>query len=221
MTRGFTRRRPLHWLALSMLTVLGVAGAPGALAQEAKWTVRGALAQVMPSGDDLSAALPDGSRFRFAADDGAGLGLELEYRVRPRLGIELAALRADLDAELSIAAGGLTDREESAFELYSAGVNYLVTPGRRLQVHAGAFVAMVFFDDVIFFTESGRGDKLVFDDDVGFGVKLGLGRALGTQSCWVVSLDVRYLQAILEGEAPGQDADLDPLIVSVGIGYRF
>lgn len=173
-------------------------------------------------GGELAAELPGGERFRFSAEDGIGLAVELEYRLRPRLGLEIAALTADLDAEFSIAPGGatLTDTEQAIFELYSAGVNYHLTPGRHLDLHVGAFAAITYFDDVIFLTEAGRSDKLVFDDDVGFGLKLGLDRPLGAAGRWQVSAGLRYLSAILEGEAAGQDADLDPLILTVGIGYR-
>ncbi|MDX1501478.1 MAG: OmpW family outer membrane protein [Thermoanaerobaculia bacterium] len=214
-----------RWKILAIAIGVAVAlpaGPTRATAAEPKLTLRGCAVHVEPTGDDLAGLLPGGEPFAFRVEGGLGAGLEAEYRIRPRLGIELAALAADLDAELVTAPGGqvLRDTESAAFELFSAGVNYH-RPVGGFDLHVGAFAAIVYFDDVVFLTEVGRSDKLVFDDDTGFGIKLGLDRAIGASGRWLVSLSTRYLGAILEGETAGQDTDLDPLIVSLGIAYRF
>ena len=149
--------------------------------------------------------------------------VELERRLGRRWGLEVATLSADLDARFDLDLGiqALADTETSSFELWSLGVNYHLTPERATDVHVGVFAAITYFDDLVFLTEAGRADKLVFDDDVGFGVKLGVDHPLGDSGRWWLTAGVRYLRVILEGEIAGQDGDLDPVIGTVGVGYRF
>lgn len=169
------------------------------------------------------ATSPSGELFRFSVDSGPGVALEVEKRLKSRFGLELTISRARLDSEIELAAAGglLNDAEESAFDLFGLGANYHFEPARKTDVHVGLFAAMITFDDVVFLTELGRRDKLVFDDDVGFGLKIGLQRSLGQSERWATSLSLRYLRAILEGETAGQDSALDPVVLAIGVGYRF
>lgn len=194
-----------------------------ARADELRWRVRGLATWVSPAGDELVSNLPTGESFRFGVEDGVGFAGEIELRFKSHFGVEIAAIYADMDSELVVAAAGalLVDVEESVFEAYSAGVNYHWPVAARTDLHVGVFTAIVYYDDVIFLTEAGRFDKLVFDDDIGFGLKLGVDRSFGASERWSLSLAARYLSAILEGEAAGQDMDLDPIVVSIGVGYRF
>lgn len=210
--------RPTRLLVIGLVSLLPAV----ASAQAPRWTARVSAAWVSPTGDDLAGSLTGTGPFRFAVDDGPGLAAELEYRLTPRFGLELSALTADLDAELSIPGGAtpISDVESSTFELYGLGLGYHPTHGRRTDFHVGLFAAIAYFDDVVFLTELDRPTKLVFDDDVGFGLELGVDHAFGSGR-WRASAGLRYFQMILEGEQAGQDADLDPLILTVGVGYRF
>ena len=66
-----------------------------------------------------------------------------------------------------------------------------------------------------------RAHKLSFDDDLGFGLRAGVDVPIGHGGSWIVSAGLRYLKAILESDGTGEDLDLDPLMVSIGVGYRF
>jgi len=82
---------------------------------------------------------------------------------------------------------------------------------------------MATFDGVIFLTEEGLREKRPFDDDTGFGLKLGVDVALGAESRWSFNAEVRYLLVLMEAESDsgGRDLDLNPLIGSIGIGFLF
>ena len=46
---------------------------------------------------------------------------------------------------------------------------------------------------------------------------------MGAESRWSFNAGLRYLLILMEAESAsgGRDLDLDPLIVSIGIGFRF
>lgn len=203
---------------------LPVAAADGGGAPDARWIVRGYGVWVSPTGDEVAEARPiPEDRATFSMTDGAGFGLGLEYRWTRRLGVELGAMTADLDADFRLETGGLvlTDRETIATTSYSLGVNVHLLPGGRADLYAGGFVAMSAFDDVIFLTEAGLREKRSFDDDYGFGLALGMDVPFRPGGAWTFSASARYLLTIMEAEASGDDLDLDPLIVTAGLGYRF
>ena len=77
------------------------------------------------------------------------------------------------------------------------------------------------FDDVIFLTAAARPEKLTFDDDHGLGAKLGVDVPLRSGSRWFLSAEACFLVTIMESEVAGQDLDFDPLIVSLGVSFRF
>jgi outer membrane protein len=217
-------------LALALLALLlGSAALPLAAAdggaRDARWIVRGHGVWVSPTGDEVEESRPiPEDRSTLSVSDGAGFGLGLEYRWTPRLGVELGAMTADLDADFLLETGGvvLTDTETIATTSYSLGLNLHFAPGRRADVYVGGFVAMTAFDDAIFLTEAGLREKRAWDDDYGFGAALGLDVPFRPGGAWTFSASARYLLTILEAEdSTSGDLDLDPLIVTAGVGYRF
>jgi outer membrane protein W len=213
---------------LGLLLVPLVASSwPAALeAQEpSRFTLRGYGAFLSPTGDAVSVDHPESLErtTHTVTEDGSGFGLSAEYRWRPRLGVELGVLVADVDSGFRLESGSaaVTDVEAMGIESVSLGLNWHLAPERRFDFALGVFVAQTTFDDVIFLTEAGRPVKLTFDDDHGFGVKAGLEAPFRRGGPWVVGFELRYLITILESEIAGQDLDLDPVLVLVGVGYRF
>ena len=196
------------------LTTPAVAASP----PEARWSVRAYALRVFPN--DM--ALRTGDQVLTVAD-GNGLGLELEYLLNARIGFEATAVIADLEGGLLLDTGGMTlrDRGEIAFESFTLGANYHLTPDSWVDVSVGAFGGLSYFDDVIFFAGSVQQEKRVWDDDLGFGLKLAAAVPLRRGGPWRLVAGVRYLQTLMEGEVAGQDLDADPLIAYVGIGYSF
>lgn len=212
-------------LGLALLTgsPLWADGAPSD-----RWNARAYALWFYPEDDEIQtvtaspAPLPAETTFH-SITDGGGFGLELELMAHQRLGIEVAAMAGDLDTDFRVESGplSLTDSGEIGVEVYTLGLNYHLTPHKRADVHVGVLGGILFFDDIIFLTEVGRRDKLTFDDDTGFGIKVGIDVPFTAESRWYFSASVRYLVAILEGETAGQDLDFNPFLPALGFGVRF
>jgi outer membrane protein W len=221
------RFEPLRPLALCVLFLLALS-ATSVAAEEPRWIVQAQGVWLSPAGDRFTTdrTSPAGvaeTTTHTVDEDATGFGVSLEARLTRRIGIELAIASVDLDNDFRVETAGavIEDREVMGLESFSLGADWHFAPGRRADASFGAFIAQTTFDDVIFLTEAGRREKLTFDDDYGFGVKLGVDLPIRRDGPWVLSADLRYLVTIMESEIAGQDLELDPLIVSVGIGYRF
>lgn len=140
-----------------------------------------------------------------------------------RFGVEFGAMSADYDTEfvLTTGAGPIVDSEKLGMYAFILGLNYHFETAHHADLHVGAFTAMSNYDDLIFNTEIDRRDKFSYDDDYGYGVKFGVDLPFSADGKWIFSAELRYLLTILEGEDALADHDLDPIIVSVGVGYRF
>jgi hypothetical protein len=214
-------------LGLAALLLLALPAIPLA-ADEPRWTAQVQGVWLSPAGDRFTAGrtsptgLPE-TTTHIVEEDAIGFGVSLEARLTRRIGLELAIASVDLDNDFRLESGGvmIEDREAMGVESFSLGADWHFAPGRRADASLGAFLAQTTFDDVIFLTEAGRREKLTFDDDYGFGIKLGVDLPVRRDGPWVLSADLRYLVTIMESEVAGQDLELDPLIVSLGVGYRF
>jgi opacity protein-like surface antigen len=189
--------------------------------EDSRWILRG-YALAYSTGDEVRTA-SGGETTLFGIDDGSGFGLDLEFRLSPRLGLEGAVFVGDIDGTLVIEGPGpaMRDTQDIGFEVFSVGANYHLMPDRRFDLAVGGFVANHYFDVVTFDFPSGRSERLSFDADYGFGAKLGADVSLGRESNWVVGAELRYLLSILEAESGGRDLDANPVVLSVGLGYRF
>lgn len=197
-------------------------------AQEAghRWTLTAAGVWLSPAGDEVTVSqgppLAAQRETQEVSEDATGFALALEYRWTPQIGVELGYLLVEMDTSFRAEIAGLvfTDTETMDLESVQLGVNWHPALERRVDLSIGGFVAQTKPEDVIFLTEIGGREKRVFDDDIGFGVKVGLEVPLRPRSGWGLAASVRYLDTILESETPGQDLDLDPVVVTVGVRYR-
>jgi len=201
------------WLAVSTLP---------ATAQEdgAHWSARLSALAISTGGDAVTTDA--GARFEVA--DGSGFEVDVGYHLRSGVEIELSIMFAgDLESDYRLDIGGptLTDSQDLSTEAVWLGANYHFTSDRRADFFAGAFAGLNYFDGVTYvFPLAGHREKLSFDDDLGFGVRLGVDVAFGANRRWFASAGARYLSSILEAES-GADIDLNPLILSIGVGHRF
>lgn len=210
-----------------------VAFADSALAKDDwRWSVR-ATGGVSITADDagpvletLSGPIVVGTATH-GVSDGSGGGVSLELLATQRLGVELGVSWFDYDTTFTLVGdgvgliGALVDTETVLVETFLGGVNYHFWPQRRVDLSVGAFFAMSKPEDLFFNTESGRRDKLAFDDDTGFGVLVRADVLLSSSGRWLLTAEARAASLIFEGEFAGQDLDLDPTTVSIGFGYRW
>jgi outer membrane protein W len=59
------------------------------------------------------------------------------------------------------------------------------------------------------------------DDDLGLGLQLNVEVPIGSRDHWSFVAGLRLVKLLMESEVPGQDLDLNPIVPTVGIGYRF
>jgi outer membrane protein W len=66
-----------------------------------------------------------------------------------------------------------------------------------------------------------RTEGRAYDQDYGLGVKAGLEWSFAPDSPWTLTVEGRYMFLLLmESETVG-DIDVDPAVLTVGLGYRF
>jgi outer membrane protein W len=213
-----SKRAMVGWTLATSLVV----GAPAPAQEEGGWTVRLSAVGMAATGDGDETAM--------------GIGTGVEYRWSRRVGLELGVNSAELQTEpvpfLILADDG---ESESVFplELESsvrltpllARVNFHLTPGRRLDLYVAPVVGYVHVsDDVLrvrafgFEHEAPLEAKDAFAWGGAFGFDVPLGQR-GSQ----LSVAATWLRLPLESELFGEEerADLDPLTVTAGYGFRF
>lgn len=211
-------------------------GRAAAKDRRAHWTVRSVLAGISTGGGwaQDERLRPNGDRqqthFTFAGGDGAGLALE--RRLSERFGVELGLMVMDLEGRLMfdlaspVAGGGFGDAlwgmnqgEVSSVSL-TAGLNYHPLLHRRTDVYLGPFVGLVRLDGVTI-SDLGESFRLDFGDEMVYGVRLGLDVPLRSGGQWALTAGLRWMRLAVEEPAVGTALDVDPLIASVGLAFRF
>ena len=188
------------------------------------WQLRISGLSMKPTGDTV--VVPDtGERIPFNAGNGYGFGIDLEYRVSRRLGIDFGVLTATPVIDVLIDEVGVisASAKPRITPLY-AGLNVHLTPDSPLDLYIGPMLAYVIyssFDLVVdpwFLTEG-----FVTQNDFGIGVNLGLDIRLGDAG-WLFTAAFKYLDTTLVASPPDESigrTDIDPMIFSIGVGYRF
>lgn len=182
------------------------------------------LAFIDPSGDNAAVGVGPGG-VNVDLDPGAGAGLRLEYRFAEALGVELGVLGA---SSFDVTVGNLGDgfgveTSISSFAPVTLGLNYHFSSGNRVNVYAGPFLALIRYGDVEVQTgTSGVVTRESVDTDTGWGVIVGLDVPVGSGN-WLLQSNLRYIQTNMKGTTVDGvfDSDFDPLILSVGFGYKF
>jgi outer membrane protein W len=201
----------------------------GAVAQEAQWIVRGVASYLATADDDSTfiAAQPPPlgeETFQQSVEDGASLGVSVEYLWRDRLGIEATASLSSHDVEMVISndLGTFPATDSTRFRMFTLGANYHFETEGRIRWSVGGFVPLLFADGTDHvFPDLNRTEGRAYDQDYGVGIKGGLEWSFAPESPWTVSVEGRYMfLLIMESEGVG-DIDVDPVVLTVGVGYRF
>lgn len=183
------------------------------------WLVTGRLTDVAPTADDAIVT---------SAGAATGLNVDVGDHIMPTLGFTyfltdhwaieaiLGTTRHEIRAQ-----GGATDVavHETWVLPPVVTVQYRPITEGRISPYVGAGVnAMIFYngDDLNGFT---------VDLDDGLGYAAQVGADIGLQGPWSLNLDVKKVwfntDADINGGALKSDVDLDPWVVSIGIGRTF
>ncbi len=190
---------------------------------EDKWKVQASASLLTLASDPTRIEPPDLRADHDTSGEGLALGISLEYAFSPRFSLEIGAQIGEFDNELTGVGASAGLRETRSMSTYAWLVGFdwhpFASRDSRVDWTLGPFVTQGNFSDVTFFAGTTRETKLRFDDDLGFGLKVGADIPLG--DAWFLNTELRASALLLESERAGEDLDLDPVSVAVGLGYRF
>jgi outer membrane protein W len=204
-------------------------------APEYRWIVRGYGAWVNPTGSrsEAEGAIASPTASATATEEevtqiwhknGTGFGFDIEFLVTPNIGLEATALFAQTETHFMYDNPNvwLMDQQDTDFGMFTLGANYHFTPTSRVDFFAGAFVAFTSYDTARFsFDDPDQEFDYDFDDDTGFGLNAGVDIPFKVGSPWIFTAGLNYVITSADDKNSPIDADADPWIGTLGIGYRF
>jgi outer membrane protein len=202
---------------LGVLCVISIAlvGGPAVQAEEGKWQVRSRLIFILPN-DGADGAL-DAANTEVESD----LTIELDGTlfVTPHFGIEGILATAAQEVIIDDGSGGRT----SLGSVYHAPATFLgqyhFVPEGKVRPYVGLGV-----NYTIFYSESGALTDLDLESgSLGGAAQFGIDFRASDKL--IFNVDAKYITIDLEVKDAGGSSlgtvDVDPLVVGVGIGYRF
>jgi hypothetical protein len=170
-----------------------------------------------------------GSRPDYDLDIGFGFGLNGEYRISRRLGIDLGVLGgAAVDVAFTEAANGewvWTEYETLTFTPISAGLDIHLTPDKNVDLYVRPMLAWIRYGGLEVHTSSGWSRTTVeFEEDIGVGISLGLDVPFGRRERWFFAANLSHLESELRGRnwnSGSMFGDYDATILGFGVGYQF
>lgn len=177
--------------------------------------MRFSATQVTPN-DDSSGFTGAPSVFPEAGDS-TNLGLTFVYMLSNNMGLEVLAA---LPFEHDITVKGL-GKVGSTKELPpTVSVQYYFNPEEKFRPYVGAGLNYtIFFNDT---TIPALGGDLELEDSFGLAVQAGFDYDINEK--WFVNADIRYIsiETTATVEALGSsNVDINPTVISLGIGYKF
>jgi hypothetical protein len=214
-------QRQVRMIVLLALAALAVS--PVEAAQPPGWTVRIHGAWVRPNVDfpAVESDVPVDASGKSALGAGAGL----EYRFRPWVGLSLDALHArpDIVLEADLPGGRRRVEDSLGFTPFSFGPVFHLTPGRAVDLTVTAVLGFAVYGDLLFAVD-GNELNLQGGRDYCWGVGAAVDIRPGASN-WVIHAGVRRYESNPEftnrdNGAVGSAA-INPVVVTVGVGYRF
>lgn len=201
----------------------GMAAKGGAAA--GAWLVRGYFAKF--DVDDSSTTrlvLPDGAQNRtdFMMSSAKGFGADAEYLLSDRIGIDFGILVGDIDSlwKVDFIEDWAMQNKDVGFTMFSAGVNFHLSPSSRADVFAGPFVALVDYSSETF-RALGQTLDADLEQDTALGAQLGVDFPFRAGGPWAVTGSLRYLPTSTRIKGTDYKLDVDPLMTVIGISYSF
>ncbi|MCC2617092.1 outer membrane beta-barrel protein [Aestuariibacter halophilus] len=216
-TRTFTRT--LTALAL-------VAALPLQAYETGDWLVRGGVTTVAPDADS-SNVFVGGADLGIGVDvdNNTQLGLNLVYFYTPQLAIEVLAA-TPFSHDITLNTVGALGSTKHLPPTVSANY-YFNDTSAPFQPYVGVGVNYtVFFDEEFTDANAAAGfDDLSLDDSFGLSFQLGMDYVIDDK--WHVNASARWIDIdtdatfTLNGTAGKVDVDIDPMVYTLSVGYRF
>lgn len=218
-------------IVICMTFALLAAASTLVTAADEKWILRGSYVMTWPSTDSYQTESVIGDNpllNEFSLDSGQGFGFDVEYKMSPKLGLAMMAIFTDIEGTFvaGIEPGEQSDRvsDNNTVDTYTVnfGANYHFTPDSRVDFYLGAFVGWWSYDSIKFqLPVLDEEIKIDFDDQFSYGLNAGVDIPFGSESSWLFTAALKYLVSDLKESGGPREIAIDPLIASIGIGYRF
>jgi len=195
-----------------------------ASAEDDPWQIRFAVVSMDPSGS--SVIVPEtGERISYESSNGLGFAIDLEYRVSRRFGIDFGVISSSPGIEVAVNAQPLSVSASADITITPvyAALNIHLTPDSRFDLYIGPMLAYVIYNSFELVAGPGLREEFSTQNGLGIGAVLGLDIGLGSGR-WSINGAIRYLDTTLEASSSDGGVgktDIDPTILSVGVGYRF
>lgn len=216
-TKVFLRFRPLAIFAMTFL-LAGPGAGEGALEDSA----RGWVMRVSPMWIDAShsggviVGYNDGTTVSGVDVRDVGVSVAGEYRLSPRLGLEVGILATSSLAGVRVRDGVVVNAGTSAYYTLVLGPEIHLTPKHPADLFVGPYLAFTNRSDVGYHSDWIGGG-------LGWGAILGVDIPVGERG-WRVCPSVRYVETNLDrkdGNGDRFDLAHDLTAVGVGFGYRW
>ncbi|WP_233560021.1 OmpW/AlkL family protein [Oleomonas cavernae] len=213
-------------LAAALTAGLGlVAAMPAQAAEQSPWMIRGRALIVLPqeSGDlslDGVGAIPGD----VSIDDSVVPELDITYFVTPNIGIELILGTTPHNAEaINTPLGAKTDLGDVWLLPPTLLVQYHFAPEGKIRPYVGAGVNYTIF----YGKDEPDGVSVDYENNFGWALQAGVDVPLNDH--WSLNLDVKQVflstdvtvRGLTGPAAVRADVDINPLLIGVGVGYRF
>lgn len=212
------------------LVVLPLAGGTAAWGQDEydNWIARGHYVHVWPGSDSLRVENPPGQDppvfTEFWADGGNGFNGEIEYLLRPNIGVWAGLTFDNMKTNLKLEQGEVTAYANDRVDLrqINIGGNYHFLPSGRFDFYAGLLLSWVGYSSSTFnFSEVDYDYQVKYDDELSWGLNAGVDIPFGENSSWFGSIQARYMFLALEGDNNIYALTVDPVQAFFGIGYSW
>lgn len=191
---------------------------------EEGWILRPFLFGYFPTGGaqrrDIDLPWTGPARESFEVDDGYGVGLSLERRLGAVLGVEAAVMVGRGDSEYTLNDRGTTGSASHTvtFQALTLGPNFHLLGCGGADLYIGPFAGYGGFADPNYWVGEHR-FVASFDRRFLWGAQIGLDVPFRADSPWGFHGGLRYVDFSQDTDA-GSLA-VDPLLVELGLAYRF
>ena len=204
--------------------------------RDRNWRLRAGLLAADTTGHTGASVNP--GAVNLSVGGGGGVHINLERRVSPLLGVELGVMAMASDFHVAAGVGKAlhvgTDVDMLSTGSLTLGALFHFVDDGAVDLYAGPLVAFNRYEGVS--VHDGYGHDWWDDDDwttvhtrddseVTWGARAGVDFLVGRKHRWSVGGSLTYMDASYDFERrsePGKrEISLDPVLVSIGVGFRF
>ena len=187
------------------------------------WVMRPFLFAFFPTGNkaERDIVLPTGPAHEsFEVDNGYGFGLSAERRMGPVFGLEGAAMQGRADSTFKLENGDPSGEasHRANFFAFTFGPNFHLLGCTGADLYLGPFVGYGGLADPNYWV----GDhhfRATLDGRFLWGAQLGLDLPFRADGPWAFHGGLRYIK--LSQDTDAGSIEVDPLLLEVGLAYRF